>query len=188
MNWPKRFLTPPLIVIASLLMWLEESLWKFLKWLTAWLAIFPLIRQVEKRLVQLSPVPTLIIFLLPMISLFPLKLMALYWVSHGYWLASLGLIAFAKILGTAIVARMYVVCQPQLMTIGWFRRLHDGLIAIRDRLNRALRALPIYHAARAFLDSVKASARRFLATLRVRRGLWARWRAIRRLNRQKSRT
>ena len=44
MNWLKRWLTPPLIVLAAVAMWVEEWLWEHLKTLTGWMAKFPLIR------------------------------------------------------------------------------------------------------------------------------------------------
>lgn len=188
MNRLKRFLTPPLIVIASLLMWIEESLWHWLKRVTRWIAVIPLVHRFEAWLVRLSPYPTVVVFLVPMTTLFPLKVLAVYWVTRGYWLPSLMLIAFAKVLGTAIVARMYVVCQPKLMTIAWFRQLHAGLYLLRNHLYAALQALPFYRAIRARLASIKLVAKSILARLRTRNRIWWRWLAIRRWRRQKSKT
>ena len=71
------------------------------------------------------------------------------------------------------------------MTIGWFKCLHDWLIAVRDYLYGALRELPIYRLIRATLDRLKVAARQWWASLRGRRGIGARWRAIRRWYRQK---
>lgn len=185
MYWLKRLLTPPLIVLASLLIWCEESLWQVLKRLTIWVALFPLVRWLESRLVQLPPTLMLAIFLLPLVTLFPLKLLAVYWLTRGYWFASLALIVAAKILGTAIVARMYVVCHEQLMSIAWFRFVYDGLSSMRDRVYAALHALPLYQAARAYLRSIKLSASHLLNQIRGSNGIWLRWKAIRRWYRQK---
>lgn len=184
----KRMMTPPLIVLASLLMWLEESLWVWLKHITAWIDLVPFVRRIEVALLRLPPYPMMIVFLLPMSLLFPLKVVAVYWATKGFWLASLALLATAKVLGTAVVARMYVVCQPKLKTIGWFCRLHDWLVATRDRLYAAVRAMPIYQRVRAQLTAIKQAARTFMARWTGRRGIWVRWRAIRRLHRHKNRT
>src|SRR6266705_2535463 len=59
MNWLKRLLTPPLIVLAAILMWVEEWLWEWLKVITAWVAKFPLIRWYEQFLQRLPPYPTM---------------------------------------------------------------------------------------------------------------------------------
>ena len=183
MTWLTRFLTPPLIILAALLMWCEEWLWIRLKWLTGWMSRFPLIRWYEAAIVRLPPYPTMIVFLLPGTLLIPVKLIAVYWLSQGHWLLSLAMIVGAKVLGTAIVARSYVVCHPKLMTIGWFRSLNNLLIITRDRLYAALRALPIYVAVHTRLLAMKEAIRHVLSRLRGRRGLWKRWRAIRRLRR-----
>ena len=58
----KRSLTAPLIIIASLLMWIEESLWQWFKWLTAKIAIFAWVRKVEAAIRELSPSTTIVVF------------------------------------------------------------------------------------------------------------------------------
>lgn len=180
MLWLKRLLTPPLIVLAALLMWIEEWLWEHLKALTAWIAKFPLFRWCEKSLERLPPYPTMAVFLLPGALLFPVKLGSVWLMTHGQVLLGLGVIVAAKVIGTAVVARLYVICQPKLMTIGWFARLHDWLTTTRDRLYAAIRAMPLYQATRAKLSAIKQTASHMLRVLRGRRGLGARWRAIRR--------
>ena len=184
MTWLKRLLTPPLIFLAALLMGVEEWLWERLKWLTGWVARFPPIRWYEAAILRLPPYPMMVVFLLPATILIPVKLLAVYWLTQGYWLLSLVLILGAKLLGTAIVARSYVICHPKLMAIDWFRRLHDWLIATRDRLYAAVKAMPLYQAVRDRLSALKEAARRILRKWRGRRGLWARWRAIRRWHRR----
>lgn len=186
MNWFKRILTPPLIVLAAILMWIEEFLWKWLKALTSLIALIPLIQRLEAAIAGLPPHWAIVVFFLPMTALFPVKVLAVYWLARGYWLASLILIALAKVLGTAIEARLFMIYRPQLMTIEWFRRLHDFVIATRDWLYESVRQLPLYIAARRFLDSVKQSAKNLVAKLKARRRLWQRWRAIRRWQRQKA--
>ncbi len=158
----KRWLTAPLILIASLVIWIEETLWDGLKWLTAKIALFKWVQRVEALIRRLPPYATIIVFLLPLTILLPFKLLAIYWMSQGHWFASLAVIIAAKVIGTAIEARMFVICKPQLMSIDWFRRLHDWLIQISDRVHAALHALPIYQAIRAKLILIKAACGRYL--------------------------
>ncbi len=184
MFWLKRLLTPPLIVLAALLMWIEEWLWEHLKVLTAWIAKFPLFRWLEEFIRGLPPYPTMVVFLIPGALLFPVKLAAVWLMTRsqipGHVLIGLGVIVVAKVAGTAIVARLYVICQPKLMTIGWFARLHDWLTVTRDRLYAAIKAMPLYQATRAKLSAIKQTVGRMLHVMRGRRGIGARWRAIRR--------
>ena len=185
MLWIKRLLTPPLIVLAALLMWIEELLWENLKALTAWVAKFPLFKWTERLIERLPPYPSMAVFLLPGAVLFPVKLGAVWLMTHGQVLLGIGVIVAAKVAGTAVVARLYVICQPKLMTIGWFARLHDWLTATRDRLYSAIRAMPLYQATRARLSAIKKTVQHMLHVMRGRRGLGARWRAIRRLLRRR---
>lgn len=180
MLWLKRLLTPPLIVLAALLMWVEELLWEELKVLTAWIAKFPLIRWIEKLIERLPPYPTMLVFLLPGAVLFPVKLGAVWLMTHGHVLVGIGVIVAAKVSGTAIVARLYVLCKPKLLTIAWFARLHDWLITIRNRLYAAIQSMPLYQTTRAKLSTIRHTMGRMLRVFRSRRGLGARWRAIRR--------
>ena len=172
-SWLKRCLTAPLILVASLLMWFEETLWAWLKWLTAKIAILAWVQRFEALLRQLPPYATLVVFLLPLTILFPFKLVAVYWLAQGYWLASLAVLLAAKVLGTAIEVRMFFICKPQLMTIPWFKWLHDWLIVFRDRVHAALHSLPIYQIVRAKLIAIKLAAKRFLNEIRLR------WRLMR---------
>ena len=147
------------------------------------IAKIPLIHQIESAVLQLPPSLTLVVFFLPMLTLFPLKILAIYLATRGLWLASLGVLITAKVLGTAIVARLYVVCQPKLLSIKWFCRLHDWLISTRDKLYAAVRSLPAYQVIRTYLTAIKKAVKYFRQTVFGRRGIWARWRAIRRLHR-----
>jgi hypothetical protein len=183
----KRLLTPPLIIFAALLMWCEEWLWETLKRVTGWVARFPLIHWYEGAIQRLSPYPMLVVFLLPGLLLFPIKLLAVYWISRGAWLAGLAIIVGAKVLGTAIVARSYVVCHPKLMTIGWFRRAHDWLVSTRDALYAAIRAMRLYQMVRSRLIALRRAIHHLHVRWLGRRGLWTRWLAIRRLHRQRKR-
>ena len=176
-RWWKRWLTAPLILIASLVIWVEETLWDCLKWLTAKIALLKWVQRIESLIRQLPPYATVVVFLLPLTILFPFKLLAVYWMTQGHWFASLAVIIAAKVLGTAIEARMFVICKPQLMSIAWFRRLHDWLIQISNRVHAALHALPIYQVIRARLIAIKAVCGQYLnrikQTLRIIR-LWYR--------------
>ncbi|HEY0982069.1 MULTISPECIES: hypothetical protein [unclassified Schlesneria] len=169
----KRCLTAPLILIASLVMWIEESLWEWFKWLTAQIALLAWVRKIESWIQSLSPYATMVVFFLPLLILIPFKLVAVYWMASGHWITSIVVIITAKLVGTAIEARMFVVCKAKLLTIPWFRRLHDGLVAIHHRLQEALHSLAIYQAVRTLLIRVKALAKSVLHRIR------GRWRMLR---------
>lgn len=180
MHWLKRFLTPPLIVLAALLVWVEEWLWEHLKVVTAWIAKFPLLRWYEAVIQRLPPYPTMFVFLLPGTILLPVKVFAVWLMAKGQPLLGIAVIVTAKVVGTAIAARSFVLCKPKLMTIRWFARLHDWLLAVRDYLYSRVAAMPLYQAVRAKLTAWRIAVREFLSRFRARGRLVVRWRAIQR--------
>lgn len=176
----RRLLTPPLLVLAALVMFVEEWLWDHLKVLMAAIGRLPLVRGLEARIARLGPYGAMVAFLAPGALLLPVKLSALWLIAHGHGLLGVGVIVAAKLAGTALVARIYALCKPALMTLGWFSRMDAWISGWRDRLYAAVRAMAFWHA----LQRAKARVRWFLRRFRgklVKR----RWLAIQRLRRRR---
>jgi hypothetical protein len=72
--------------------------------------------------------------------LFPLKLLALYLIATGHAIMAGLLFIGAKLVGTAVLARLYMLTSPKLMQIGWFARAHDKLMPWKDALFEKIRA------------------------------------------------
>lgn len=174
----KRLLMPPMVVCAALIMFFEEWLWRHLVTLTAHLARAPIFRRFEAWLAKLPPYAAVMFFLLPGAMLLPVKLAALYFITHGRPGGGLLVIIVAKLIGTAIVARLFTVCRPALLTIGWFRRLYEGILRLKTRLYAALRAMPGWAAAIRWKNAIKAMLSRGGFFMR-------RWKAIVELLRKK---
>jgi hypothetical protein len=154
----------------------EEWIWWRLVAFTSWVAKAPPVRWLEARILRLPPYGALAVFALPGILLFPVKLAALWLIGNGHGIAGLGVFVAAKIAGTAVVARLFTVCRPQLMALHWFARLHDWIVYWRDELYARVKAMAFWQAARAF----RLRARAFFARFRGRM-LKRRWLALRRL-------
>jgi hypothetical protein len=102
---------------------------------------------------------------------------------RGHVITGVGVIVAAKVVGTAVVARFFLVCKPVLMGVGWFRAGHDLMIRVKDGLYARLRAMPAWQRAVHLKDRAKRWLRRLKPGVVARR-----WRAIgerlrRRLNR-----
>lgn len=108
----------------ALLILFEEWGWLPLQALLARLARWPPLRTAEARIRRLPPWPALALFALPTLALLPVKLAALALIARGQPLAGLAVILVAKLLGTAVVARLYLLTQPALLQLAWFARLH----------------------------------------------------------------
>ena len=85
------------------------------------------------RVDTLSPAMTLIVFIVPVVPLFPLKLMGLWLLAHEYWTSAIFTILFAKFVGVGVTAFVFDVTRPKLLEMAWFERIYEFLLALRDR-------------------------------------------------------
>ncbi len=76
---------------------------------------------------------TLIVFLVPVIPLFPLKLAGLWLLTHEYWLAAVVTIVFAKFLGVGVTAFIFDVTRSKLLEMPWFEKLYEFVMALRAK-------------------------------------------------------
>ena len=169
----RRILTPPMVVLAALFIFVEEWLWVRMTAAMAWVARAPLFVWLEARLARMPAWAAVVCFFLPGLMLLPVKLGALFLMGRGHVVAGIGVIVLAKVVGTAVVARLFSVCKPTLLGVDWFRALHDWLLRVKAAVYVRVRALPAWQAA----VQLKDRAKHWLRTLKP--GLVARrWRAI----------
>ena len=87
-----RRLLQPVWVLLAIIFLIEAWLWDHLEPIVAWVvARLPLnaFKQwLADRVNTLSPAMTLIVFIVPVIPLFPLKLVGLWLLTHEYWISA----------------------------------------------------------------------------------------------------
>lgn len=152
----------------------EEWLWHRLIKLGDRLGRLPLVARIEAWIGRLPPYGALGFFLVPALSLFPVKIAALYFLAHGHGILGVATIIFAKLVGTAWAARIYHLTAPQLVKIRWFARFHTWFLAKKDLLLGWLRSQPAWRFAHAWASQIR---RLFKSS---RPGLGRRWTATRR--------
>jgi len=163
----RAVLTPPLLVAAFLILVWEETVWRWAKALGALVARLPLMAAVERVVARLDARLVFLLFLIPMALLFPLKLLALWLIATGRPLSGIGVVVAAKMLGTAVSARLYVVAEPRLMEIRAFVWLHGKITGWLRAAHEFLDASPGWQAARRALHALKGSLRAMVAPLRA---------------------
>lgn len=175
----KKLLAAPFLLLAALIVLLEDWLWDDLLRLAAWLGRLPVLRQIEVLIVGLPPYGALAMFAAPSLLLVPVKLVALWFIGHGH--ASLGVLTAvaAKIAGTALVARIYALTETKLLTIGWFASLHTRFVIFKARVYAAIKNTYIYQV----VHQQKLRVKAWLRT-QGRSFLRQRWEAARRLSRR----
>jgi hypothetical protein len=127
-----RRLTRPLWLLLALVFLFEAWLWEHLRPIVAWIvdriAWARLKARVAAAIEHLPPYPTLLIFLVPIVLLFPLKLAGLWMLAHGSWLGAMAVLAFAKVLSMGVTAFIFDVTRPKLLQLPWFRWLYDHVL------------------------------------------------------------
>src|SRR3954454_10463044 len=149
-----RRLLQPLWVLLAIVFLIEAWLWDRLEPIVArFVALIPLheFKQwLAERVDTLSPAMTLIVFIVPVIPLFPLKLVGLWLLAHEYWISAILTIVFAKFVGVGIAAFIFDVTRPKLLEMAWFEKLYEFVMGLRAK-------------AKALIDPIK---RRILDALR----------------------
>ncbi|MEA2864340.1 MAG: hypothetical protein QOC84_2296 [Bradyrhizobium sp.] len=134
-----RRLLQPLWFLLAVVFLIEAWLWDHLEPLVAWfVALIPLraFKQwLAERVDTLSPAMTLIVFIVPVIPLFPLKLVGLWLLAHEYWISAILTIIFAKFLGVGVAAFIFDVTRPKLLEMAWFETLYDFVTSLRAKAN-----------------------------------------------------
>jgi hypothetical protein len=134
--------------------------------------------RLEYAIARLPPYLALLAFALPTLLLLPLKFLALFLIAKGQlMLASLLFIA-AKLVATALIARLFELTQPALLQIGWFAWAHDTIMPWKEALTERVRTSWPWRIARVWKERLhrlmRAEWRRVAPHLRLfAGGLWA---------------
>lgn len=177
----RRALSAPLVGLAALLFVLEEWLWERLQRLMHAFGRLPGVRSVESWIARLPPGGAAVVFLLPSSLILPVKLFAVHMIAHGAIVRGTLVIIAAKVLATALFARVYALTQPALMTLRWFVALRAGVLRWKEWAYAQIESHPVWRA-------IRRAIARWRAGREAGVGRWTRrWRAMLRLDRMRRR-
>ena len=137
----------------------EEWGWEPLAALMARLARLPFWARLENHLRQLPPWGALLAFFVPV--MLPVKVLALFLFSRGHAATALTVLVLAKLVGTAIVARIFQLVERPLMRIPWFARWYPRWKAWKDRVLTIVRQSRPWRMVRALKGRIARGWRRF---------------------------
>jgi hypothetical protein len=143
------FLRGLLLALAAVVIFVEEWGWRPLTAFVARLAKWPPLARLEARIQTLSPRWALALFLVPAVLLFPVKLLALWLIHEGRTALGLVVIVAAKLVGTALVGRLFILTEAQLMHYAWFARALAWWRATKVRVKAAVQGSRSWRVARA---------------------------------------
>lgn len=141
-------LTRTLLFLTAVVLLCEEWLWDRGTRVLARLGRRPVLRTLEAWARTRPPAQALALFVVPVAVIYPCKMMALIALGAGY--VVVGALAFlaAKVIATALFARLYQLTEPALMTYGCLRRGRDRFLRARRFVHHWLNLQPFYRRAR----------------------------------------
>jgi hypothetical protein len=134
----RRLLQPVWILLAVIFLieaWLWDHLEPIVAWVVAKIPLRTFKQWLAERVDTLSPAMTLIVFIVPVIPLFPLKLVGFWLLTHEYWTSAVFTILFAKFLGVGVAAFVFDVTRPKLLEMAWFEKLYEFVLTLRGKAN-----------------------------------------------------
>jgi hypothetical protein len=175
-----RRLTRPLwLLLAAVFLfeaWLWDRLTDFGHWLRDRLPFEACKRWVARQVERMPPWGALLLFAIPVIIVQPLKLLALWLMTHGHLV--LGALSFVaiKIVGFGAVAFLFDLTRDKLMTFRWFVWGHGKVNWLREKASAFIapyklalkarmaalkaRAAAVFGGRRSMLSRLRARARR----------------------------
>ena len=132
-----RRLLQPLWVLLAIVFLIEAWLWDHLEPVVARVVAWIPLRRFKLWLAEcvdtLSPAMTLIVFAVPVIPLFPLKLVGLWLLAHEYWLSAIAVIVFGKFVGVGVTAFLFDVTRSKLLQMKWFKINYLRVMMLRAK-------------------------------------------------------
>jgi len=132
-----RRLLQPIWVLLAVVFLIEAWLWDHLEPIVAWVVAKIPLRAFKhwlaERVDTLSPAMTLVVFIVPVLPLFPLKLVGFWLLTHEYWMSAIFTIMFAKLVGVGVTAFLFDVTRSKLLEMEWFEALYEFVMALRAK-------------------------------------------------------
>lgn len=157
----KRFL----LSLLALLLLFEEWLWLVLTTLGRKLSQWLHLQKVEAWLRNASPRKALAAFFVPVAVVTPINLTGLNYIAKGLFLKGLMFQLVAKLFGTVLIARVFALTKPQLLTFGWFNWLYHTITKWLRWAHERIQQTTVYKKAKEIKLSLKALAQRIKAQI-----------------------
>ena len=132
----RRLLQPFWVLLAVIFLieaWLWDHLEPIVERVVARIPLRAFKHWIAEKIASLSPALTLIVFVVPVVLLFPLKLVGLWLLANEYWISAVTMMVFAKFLGLGVTAFVFDVTRPKLLQMQWFAKLYEWVLALRAK-------------------------------------------------------
>jgi hypothetical protein len=148
-------------VLFALLILFEEWGWEPLQRLMTRIARLPVLRHLESVIARLPPWAALLALVLPLLVFVPAKFAAVWLIGSGRPGRGVAALIATKVIGTAVIARIFALTRPALLTLRWFAALYARWQAWKELWLARVRASWAWRAGRAIKRNIAQRIRRF---------------------------
>ncbi len=164
----KRALELLLVPVAAAIVFVEETLIRYLNRVTAALARWEPVARLEAWLKTLPPWAALLALVAPWLLLLPIKFATLWFLAQGRVVLAFIAVASGKVIGTAIIARFYRILRPTLVMLPWFARVDAWFWRWHDWLYAFVKALPAWQKTMEVIQRVRLRLKELVSGLFAR--------------------
>ncbi|MEO8344502.1 MAG: hypothetical protein ABI607_02305 [Betaproteobacteria bacterium] len=168
----RRRISRPLLFLAAVMLLIEEWLWRgtarFLRDLMRLPPMAACAAWVRRR----TPYQALALFVLPVLSLLPLKGVIVLAFMHGRYALGIAVLVLEKLIFSAVFAALYQLTAPVVTQIGWVMRGQEAFLRMRSALHAWLEQFESFRESRAWLQRLRRQhwlRRRLGAAYRMQR-------------------
>jgi hypothetical protein len=90
-------------------------------------------RSFRRSIKRLGPYQSLLVLAVPLAIVEPLKLIAVYSVGEGHFVAGTFLMICAYAGSLFVTERLFIILKPKLLTLPWFATIWTWFITTRDK-------------------------------------------------------
>jgi hypothetical protein len=147
----RRSVASSLLFVAALVLLFEEWFWDKSTAVAKRLGRLPLLSDLESWIRHRERWGSLALFAAPVLVIYPFKALALYAMAHGYVIGGMVAFILAKLVATALFARLYQLTEHAIIQFHWVRRTRAAFLRARAFIHAWLDAQPAYRRARVLL-------------------------------------
>jgi len=148
----KKFLLSLLAIFLIIEEWLWDLLTAFGHSIVRWLKL----ESFEQWLSKTSSTMALVAFSIPILIVMPINLVALGLFANGLILQGILMEMLAKLLGTLLVARVFALTKPQLLTFAFLNFIYTNITRWLQWAHQKITETPVYRWAKLLKTEAKA--------------------------------
>lgn len=133
-----------LIYCVAALVIFEEWLWDALALAGQHLSRLLHLEKFDRLLMQASPNYALLSLIVPLIIVTPFNILVLFLLARGAILQAILLEIALKLFSTLLIARIFRLVKPALLTFNWFAKMHDCIAAVLSWAKELVRNTSFY--------------------------------------------